>query len=147
MRESIGGTMLFWIVLFFMSLFITFLAAVIQYARVYKVKNSLVNYLEQSEGISSQAEFESVLNSLGYPKNGKYVICRYGASSRGGYYFVKLYATFEIMGISIDVSIAGETRLIETGVFVKSDDWFKYAESDTNCFGRGVRQSDLKRAG
>ena len=42
MRESIGGTMLFWIVLFFMSIFITFLAAVIQYAKVYKIKNSKI---------------------------------------------------------------------------------------------------------
>ena len=54
MRESIGGTMLFWIVLFFMSIFITFLAAVIQYAKVYKIKNSMINYLEQGEGIASK---------------------------------------------------------------------------------------------
>lgn len=147
MRESIGGTMLFWIVLFFMSLFITFLAAVIQYARVYKIKNSLINYLEQSEGISSQSEFESALNGLGYPVNGKYVICRYDAGSRGGYYYIKLFASFEIMGISIDVSIAGETRLIETGVFVKSNEWFQNAGSENSCFGRRVRQSELTRVG
>ena len=41
MRESIGGTMLFWIVLFFMSVFIAFMASVIKYARVYKIKNTI----------------------------------------------------------------------------------------------------------
>lgn len=147
MRESIGGTMLFWIVLFFMSIFIAFLAAVIQYARVYKIKNSIVNYLEQGEGISDQETFENALTRLGYPSNGKYVICRYPAENRGGYYYVKLYATFSILSASVDVKIKGETRLIETGIFIKSDEWFSNLDSEYNCFGRGVSEYELTRVG
>ena len=55
MRESIGGTMLFWIVLFFLSIFITFLAFVMKYARVYRMKNSIINYIERDEGIQTVA--------------------------------------------------------------------------------------------
>lgn len=147
MRESIGGTMLFWIVLFFMSIFIAFLAAVIQYARVYKIKNSVINYLEQGEGIDSKEHFESVLTSLGYPANGKYVICRYGSNTKGGYYYVKLYATFKIMNAGVDVKIKGETRLVETGVLVKSNEWFDNLGTEAVCDGRGVRESELTREG
>ncbi len=143
MREAIGGTMLFWIVLFFMTIFIAFLAAVIQYASVYKIKNSVVNYLEQSEGITDKDSFENVLAGLGYSRNGKYVICRYPAENRGGYYYVKLYATFAIMNVSLDVSIKGETRIIETGTLIKSDDWFN--DLSTNCDGRGVSETELNR--
>lgn len=147
MKESIGGTMLFWIVLFFMSIFIAFLAAVIQYAKVYKIKNSVINYLEQGEGISSQTEFEDILTRLGYSKKNGYVVCRYNAQDRGGYYFVKLYANFEVMSFSLKVKIKGETRLIETGVLVKSEDWFKDFDQDTNCFGSGVNETELTRVG
>lgn len=143
MREAIGGTMLFWIVLFFMTIFIAFLAAVIQYASVYKIKNSVVNYLEQGEGITDKDSFENTLTRLGYSRNGKYVICRYPAENRGGYYYVKLYATFAFMNVSIDVSIKGETRIIETGTLVKSDEWFN--ELETSCDGRGVREAELRR--
>jgi hypothetical protein len=146
MRESIGGTMLFWIVLFFMSIFIAFLAAVVQYARVYKIKNSMINYLEQGEGVASKEMFESALANFGYPSDGKYVVCRYKAPERGGYYYVKLYATFAIMSFSLDVKIKGETRLIETGVFVRSDGLFDDVDSENNCFGSdNIPDSELKR--
>lgn len=145
MRESIGGTMLFWIVLFFMSIFITFLAAVIQYAKVYKIKNSMINYLEQGEGIASKAEFENVLADLGYPQKGKYVICRYGAENRGGYYYIKLYATFSVLNASVDVMVKGETRLIESGVYVKGNEWFQYLGTTKSCDGRNVSEAELTK--
>lgn len=147
MRESIGGTMLFWIVLFFMTIFIAFLAAIVQYAHVYKVKNSIINYLEQGEGVSSQEEFEAALNRFGYAKDGRYVLCRYRAPERGGYYYVKLYVTFSVMNFSLDIKIKGETRLIETGVFVKSEGMFQNIDSMDNCIGsQGISRSELTRS-
>ncbi len=145
MRESIGGTLLFWIVLFFMTIFIAFLAAVIQYAKVYKVKNNIVNFLEQKEGINDIVEFERELSKHGYPSNGKYVICRYHASDRGGYYYLKLYATFTLTSFSFDVTIKGETRLVETGTLVKSDGIFNNTGGEVSCLGRGVRDTEIKR--
>ena len=122
MRESIGGTMLFWIVLFFMTIFIAFMAAIIHYARVYKIKNSMINYIERSEGIKTQAEFESVLLDLGYPaqKDG-YIICRRITGDTGGYYSLSLFANFDMPFAKqlIRVEIKGETRQIETGTLIK----------------------------
>lgn len=147
MRESIGGTMLFWIVLFFMSIFIAFMASIIKYAKVYKVKNSMINYIERAEGIASEEEFLDQLTKLGY-KTDKYVICRYNPSSSGGYYYLKLYATFEIpiVGVTFDVKINGETRTIETGTQIKSKDaWFTEANSDGQCHGRNVTQEEINK--
>ena len=67
----------------------------------------MINYLEQGEGIASKEEFENVLADLGYPQKGKYVICRYGAENRGGYYYIKLYATFSVLNASVDVMVKG----------------------------------------
>ncbi len=151
MRESIGGTMLFWIVLFFMSIFITFMASVIRYARVYKIKNSMINYIERSEGIYSQEEFEAVLDSLGYPANGKYIVCKYNPiQTKGGYYYLKLYATFEfpIIGLDFDVSVTGESSQITTGTLINSNptDGPGLFTASNKCKGYGVSSEELRIA-
>ena len=117
MRESIGGTMLFWIV------FITFMASIIKYARVYKVKNNVINYIERMEGVDSSSEVAGKLSEYGY--NYDYVLCRYNPSDFGGYYYLKVYAVFEvpIVGWKFDLPITGETRTIMTGEKVKSDNF------------------------
>lgn len=145
MRESIGGTMLFWIVLFFMTIFIAFMASVINYARVYKMKNSMINYIEKSEGIKTKEEFEDALVNLGYPANGDYEICRKISRETGGIYSLSLYAIFELpfVGNGIRVEIKGETRLIETGTLIKDSgngqgNWFSGSVSPGSvmCFTR-----------
>jgi hypothetical protein len=117
MRESIGGTMLFWIVLFFMSVFIAFMASVIKYARVYKIKNTTINMIERAEGIKSPLQLKQILVSSGYSTKDDYVICKHAVPGRGVYYTLDLYATFSIpiVYFAFKVKISGETRLIETG--------------------------------
>ncbi len=140
MRESIGGTMLFWIVLFFMSIFIAFMAFVINYARVFKIKNSMINYIERREGVESQAQFEQELATLGYPRTDSYRVCRHDSDSpHGGYYSVELYLTlgFPILsGVKpINIKIKGETRNIETGTTIKDKDtsWQCLTTGDGCC--------------
>ncbi len=117
MRESIGGTMLFWIVLFFMSVFIAFMASVIKYARVYKIKNTTINMIERAEGIKSPLQLKQILISSGYSTKDDYVLCKHSVPGRGVYYTLDLYATFSIpiVYFAFKVKISGETRLIETG--------------------------------
>ena len=143
MRESIGGTMLFWIVLFFMSIFIAFMASVINYARVYKIKNSMINYIEKSEGIRTKEEFEDMLVSLGYSTDGDYKVCRTISRETGGFYSLSLYAVFELpfVGSGIRVEIKGETRQIESGTLIKDSgtnqgNWFigSIVPGTTMCF-------------
>ncbi len=151
MRESIGGTMLFWIVLFFMSIFITFMASVIRYARVYKIKNSVINYIERAEGVSTVEELEDVLTELGYPADGKYLICKYNpVQSKGGYYYLKLYATFEvpIVGWALDVAVKGETSQITTGTIIdaSSSEGELLFLGKNKCKGYGISQTEIEAA-
>lgn len=143
MREAIGGTMLFWLVLFFMSIFIAFLACVIQYSKVYKIKNSTLSYIERAEGLKSREEFENLLLANGYnPDYNRYVVCRYHPNSgiNGGYYYIKLYASFSLPLVPepFRIGIKGETRIVNTGVLVDSTDssnsWFTENSETGQCF-------------
>ena len=128
MREAMGGTGLFIIVLTFLTIFIGFLASVVQFARVYRIKNAIVNYIEEQEGImDSQELFEEKLAGIGYnTKNGrKYIICKYDGGNRGVYYKVQLFVSFSILSASLDVSVNGETSLIDTGNYKNSGTWIK----------------------
>ena len=117
MRESIGGAMLFWIVTFLFSIFIIFIAFIIKYARVYKIKNTMINLIERNNGAITEAEFERELKLMDYEQNGRYKICRYMLGNRGEYYFIELYSTsqFPVIGnwLAFTVSIKGETRTFE----------------------------------
>ncbi len=132
MREAVGGTMLFYIVLFFISLFIGFLSAVTQYGRVFKMKNTIVNFIEQSEGISSEEVLTQKLTEMNYHNN--YVVCKKD-SNRGSYYTITLYAVFSLPFLpSLDMTIKGETRLVEIGVNITDDSIFM----GDGCFSRKV---------
>lgn len=126
MRESIGGTLLFWIVLILLSVFIVFIAFVIKYAHVYKAKNSIVNYIERNEGVTSKEEFDNQLLSFGYTSEGDYKICRYLPGSAGGYYYVELYSVtiFPLIGYiyPISITVKGETKTITTGTKIRNTD-------------------------
>jgi len=50
MRESIGGTWLLGFVVFFVVLFSGYLAVSINYTKAFKVKNQIINLIEQNEG-------------------------------------------------------------------------------------------------
>lgn len=141
MRDSIGGTLLFWIVLILLSVFIVFIAFIIKYARVYKMKNSMINYIERNEGIASKDEFDANLASLGYPSDGGYKVCRYLAKdkNKGGYYYVELYSitAFPLVGnfVAVKIAIRGETKNITTGTKIRSmdssqDGWFTGTTSE-----------------
>ena len=126
MRESIGGTMLFWIVLFFLSIFITFLAFVIRYAHVYRIKNSVINYIERREGVETVDDFRGQLMALGYPSDRPIMICKNtiykSGQAYGLYYTIELRADFQIpiVYVNVPIRIKGETRTIKTGTLIES---------------------------
>ena len=118
MRESIGGSMLFWVVLFLFSVFIAFIAFIIKYARVYKIKNAVVNYIIRQEGNISKEGIDSLLSSMGYQQDGSYKICRYFPTENGAFYYLELYSASELpiagkQFLGMKVTVKGETRVIE----------------------------------
>ena len=68
MREAIGGTWLFGLVLTFIVFFASFLALSINYAKAFNVKNSIVELISKYEGnnCKSRKSIGSYLNSTGY---------------------------------------------------------------------------------
>lgn len=54
MREAIGGTWLFGIVIVFIVLFSSYLAISVNYSKAFKVKNSIVTMIEKYEGIDDE---------------------------------------------------------------------------------------------
>lgn len=61
MRESIGGTWLTGIVITFLALFAGFLAYSISYTKAFRVKDNIIQIIEQNEGYTTAA------NSKEYP--------------------------------------------------------------------------------
>ena len=139
MRDSIGGAVLFWIVLFMFSIFIIFIAFIIKYARVYKTKNVMISYIEKNEGPDTQQNFDIKLLAAGYSEKGQYKICRYMLSS-GAYYTLELYSRteFPVFGkfVSLNIAIKGETKTIKTGTKAMNTTdtslWFN--SSEKQCF-------------
>lgn len=64
MRESIGGTWLLGFVLVFIVIFSAYLAVSINYTKAFKVKNRIINIIEENEGYtmyqSGSANFEAM---------------------------------------------------------------------------------------
>lgn len=129
MREALGGTLLLYIVLSFLIVYIFFMAFVINYGRVFKAKNTAVLYIEQDEGFNEETK-RKILDIAGY--TGEIKICKLNRDTRydqfdrkATYYKVKLYVEFDLPGglfednkghSKVNVAVTGQTDAIyETG--------------------------------
>ena len=68
MREAIGGTWLFGLVLTFIVFFASFLAVSINYSKAFNVKNNIVDLIGKYEGnnCNSRKKIGEYLNDVGY---------------------------------------------------------------------------------
>lgn len=117
MREAVGGTMLMYIVFFFLLIYIFFMAVVINYGRVFRVKNSIISYIEEQEGFKSSDDISGLISyasSLGY--NGDIYVCysEGSASKQTKYFAAEVFITFQLpmVNSSVDIPISGETSAI-----------------------------------
>ena len=123
MKEATGGTLLMQLVIVILAVFIFFIASVMQYARVYRIKGTIVDAIERAEGgIKSKDELTAVMKDAQY--EGGYKVCKiYDEDRRGTYYSVEIYSYFTILPqfFTIKLPIRGETRTIDTGIFYDAD--------------------------
>lgn len=63
MREAIGGSWLFGIVVLFIALFASFLAYSISYTRAFNTKNQIINLIEKSEGYTRETSGVDIRNA------------------------------------------------------------------------------------
>ena len=55
MRDAFGGAFLIKVMLIFLGIYVAFMAVALNYAKAFKVKNYIINVIEQYEGVSEEA--------------------------------------------------------------------------------------------
>lgn len=135
MREALGSSMLFNLIMIFTAVFIALLIGSLAYSKGFKVRNRIIDIVEKHEGYTQDAidEINENLASIGYrnvgdsnrcgPHNGTdaldntspydYCIYRY-MTSKGEYYGVTVYVHFDIpiVGYFLNFPLYGETRIL-----------------------------------
>ena len=76
MRDAVGGTFMMYVLLVFLAVYITFVAVAFNYARAFRVKNKVIDIIEQNEGLDDYrntsgaiGDIENYLNSVSYNVN------------------------------------------------------------------------------
>ena len=141
MRESFGGAFMIKLVLIFIVVYISFMAVAINYAKAFRVKNGVINILEQYKYNGSKNKEDPVIKKVDdYLKNvpynhgandkeekhcnsqgdnhvfTKYGVCLVKVSSDASprYFKVITYISidFPFFNISMTIPISGETKSI-----------------------------------
>ena len=123
MREAVGGSILFYIILGFIGVFIVFIAIIMNYASAYRTNNYVLNMIEQTEGRKSfgtESDDTSQDTLVGYLKrnnyyNGLNVSCT--DNDNGAVFHVKTYINIYIPlimseGQGFKVPINNDTKTI-----------------------------------
>ncbi len=69
MRDAFGGTFMIRIMLVFIFLFVSFLAIALNFAKAFRIKDEIINYLEKNQianGNISEVSIEELLAPYGY---------------------------------------------------------------------------------
>ena len=78
MREAFGGAFMIKLMLIFLAIYIAFIAVALNYAKAFRVKNKIIDIIEQNEGIDSYndtkegsviGDINSYLNTVSYYVN------------------------------------------------------------------------------
>lgn len=137
MRDAFGGAFSIKLMLIFLMLYIAFICVALNYARAFRVKNRIINVIEQNEGVDKhgdvQTKISEVLNNAGYYvseseverircKDCTFVEPGYSykeiKSQDDIYYYVETYMLFKIpvidtlTGIDFPIAVKGETRVM-----------------------------------
>lgn len=136
MKEAIGTSMVFNLIMVFTGLFIAILVGSIAYSKSFKIRNRIINIVEKYYGYTDEAriEIEDDLSKIGYrivdkqcpnqPRDtvedatlmqpqSDYHFCVYQYdANRGHYYGVLVYMHFDVPFLrdGINIPIYGETR-------------------------------------
>lgn len=140
MKEATGSTFMIYVLLIFLAVYITFVAVALNYAKAFRVKNSVIDIIEQNEGIDEFGDenvkgtvidlIETRLNDYSYMVNlssetkNKYKdytcydmgYCIKKVDDLGReYYGVVTFVELSMPFINFDITIPikGETRVIE----------------------------------
>lgn len=127
MREAIGGALLIKLVMFFVVIYVCFLAIAINYSITFRVKNQIINLIEAYESYDAAKDsIEDYIANVGYYRTSVGTVsigsgeCTDGycieelQSVRGTYYKVTTYVSFDfpLVGSITNFPVVGETRVM-----------------------------------
>ena len=112
MREAVGGSILFYIILGFVAVYIIFIVVIMNYAATYRASNYVVTTIEEYEGNVSVDSLKRELETKNY-YNGLDISCQEN-SNGDAVYKVTTYVNFEVplIGINGKIKINNETKAI-----------------------------------
>ena len=119
MREAVGGSVLFMIILGFIGVYIVFIAVIMNYAATYRASNYVLTTLEETEGqvyLGTKGDTDTstlygMLKTMNY-HNDFVVTC--SENTNGAVYKITTTVNFEIPLIDVDLKlkINNETKTI-----------------------------------
>lgn len=123
MKESTGGALLMGLAAGIIIIFIIMVAFFISFSKTFKIKNSIINRIEQNEGMSKN-ELTAFLANTSYNNKDSeicYNIIKNNENIIGVTFNVTIYMQMDrtILGeaFNVKIPISGETRIIEKGNF------------------------------
>ena len=138
MREAIGNSYIYGIIITFIGIIFLILIGSLSYSKAFKIKNRIIEIIETNESYDDnivRTEIDNYLKSVGYVvtktsssgkcsdingvkaintiKNYDYCIYRFN-TVKGPYYHVTVFISFEIPIVSsyLRIPVSGETRII-----------------------------------
>lgn len=131
MREAVGNTFIIGIIITFVIVFIILFATSTSYTKAYKVKNRIIDIIEENNGLSPAVyrEIDDFLGGIGYRVNESNRACPDGGTNpstsyrycistkptnKGVYYVVTAYMYFDVPILStlLEMPVQGETKIL-----------------------------------
>ena len=111
MRDSVGGTFMIYVLIIFLSVYIVFVAVAFNYARAFRVKNKVLDIIEQNEGIQEMENSNNLqgITSGVFGQINDYRVNDIGESNCKGYDYINEDRGYCIAKIDQNSSIDGIT--------------------------------------
>ena len=125
MRDAFGGTFMIEILMVFVVLFVSFTAVMVNVAKTFRIKNQIINIVEQTQYTPNNKRSIDAINNymrgVGYQKVTKQSCSGYWDNDYGyciesidnnNYYKVTVYVSISLpfMGFQLNLPISGESK-------------------------------------
>ena len=123
MKETTGASILMYLATAIILVFITMVVFFISYGQTFKIKNRIINKIEQNEGLPVDAikllDPKGTINNDPTKKDVCLNLIKTGSNLRGFTVEVTVYMKSGegILDFIPDIPIRGETRIIESGKY------------------------------
>ena len=135
MKEATGATILMGLAAMILLIFIIMVAFFIGYGKAFRLKNKIINRIEQGEGINIDDLIIQMRSERNAYSGNEARICYSKVNDSAGDFYgftmsVIVYMHTEERILKVKIPISGETRIIQTGSYYEN-----IRRGDTNPFG------------